>query len=393
MLETDAPERTELVRRATELVPLLQSHAAATDEHRRLPDEVIEALSAAGVFKMRVPVRYGGYESDAGTVAAVIGQISRGNGSAGWNAAVWSISNWIACLFPDEAQDEVFAEPDTRVCGVLSPTATAEPTGGGFVVTGQWHFISGALHSQWQAILAMGPAPDGSQWPIMALVPMTDLQIIDDWHTTGLRGTGSVSTAADGVFVPAHRALPMMAILSEQYASKANAGSALYRQPLMPTGCATFAGAAVGLANGALSSYLDRLADRKITYTDYASQREAPITHFQVAEAAMKTDEAQFHADRLTAMLDGKCASGEAWTLAERIRARADLGRVFALAKEAVGVLKTGSGGTSIYSDVPIERIDRDVQALNMHALMHPNTNAELYGRVLCGLPPNTMYI
>lgn len=391
MLRTDVPPRTELVRRAEELVPLLRSHAAWTDEHRRLHDEVIEAMSAAGIFKLRVPVRYGGYESDAATVSEVISTVSGGDGSAGWNTAVWSISSWIACLFPDEAQDEVFAEADTRVCGVLSPTATAEPADGGLVVSGRWQFISGALHSQWQAILTMAPAPDGTQWPVMGLVPMSDLSIVDDWHTSGLRGTGSVTTVAERVFVPQHRLLPMVAILAEQYASQENAGSPIYRQPLMPTGCATFAGAAVGLARAALSSFLER-TDRKITYTDYASQREAPITHLQVAEAAVKIEEAAFHTERLSALVDGG-GGDDGWTPLNRVRARAGLGRAFQLAKEAVGVLKTGSGGTSLYNDVPIQRIDRDVQALNLHALMHPNTNAELYGRVLCGLAPNTMYL
>jgi hypothetical protein len=42
---------------------------------------------------------------------------------------------------------------------------------------------------------------------------------------------------------------------------------------------------------------------------------------------------------------------------------------------------------------VPIQRFLRDIQAINLHALMHPNTNLELYGRVLCGLEADTLYI
>ena len=68
-------------------------------------------------------------------------------------------------------------------------------------------------------------------------------------------------------------------------------------------------------------------------------------------------------------------------------------GRAFSVAKEAVDILNTASGGSSVYADVPIQRIERDIQTLNLHALMHPNTNLELYGRVLCGLEPNTMYL
>jgi alkylation response protein AidB-like acyl-CoA dehydrogenase len=92
-------------------------------------------------------------------------------------------------------------------------------------------------------------------------------------------------------------------------------------------------------------------------------------------------------------MVDTKCAQGAAWSLAERIRARADLGAVCRRAKESVDILAGASGGSSIYRDVPIQQIARDVQAINLHALMNPDTNAELYGRDLCGLPPNTQYL
>jgi hypothetical protein len=138
---------------------------------------------------------------------------------------------------------------------------------------------------------------------------------------------------------------------------------------------------------------MSRMTERKITYTAYESQRDAPITHFQVAEAANKTDEAEFHAQRLAKLVDTKAEEGTEWKLEERARSRADVGATVRLAKEAIDIYATASGGSSIYSGIPIQRINRDIQAVNQHALMHPNTNAELYGRVLCGLEPNTLYI
>jgi hypothetical protein len=42
---------------------------------------------------------------------------------------------------------------------------------------------------------------------------------------------------------------------------------------------------------------------------------------------------------------------------------------------------------------MPMQRIMRDVQTVSLHALLHPNTNTELYGRVLCGLEPNTVFL
>ncbi|MFI9811262.1 acyl-CoA dehydrogenase family protein [Saccharothrix variisporea] len=385
---------TDFPDRAAALTPLLREHALWGDENRRLHDDVLAALGRAGVFRMRVPARYGGAEADASTMLRTLEQVGRGDGSAAWVAAVWSTCAWLAGLFPDHVQDEVFSSPDVLVCGVLSPTATAVPRDGGIVVDGRWQFISGALHSGWQLVLAMAPTPDGSaQWPVMALVPLSDLEVVDDWHTAGLRGTGSVTTVARGVFVPGDRVLPMVAILEGQYASVLNAASPIYRAPMIATGCVAFAGSAVGLAKAAREAFLDRLPGRRITYTEYPSQREAPLTHLQLAEATLKADEAGFHATRLAATVDEKSATGEPWTVLDRVAARAALGRVLGLVKESVDILATASGGTSVYSDVPIQRISRDIQTLNLHALMHPNTNLELYGRVLCGLEPNSMYI
>ncbi|MFI8326299.1 acyl-CoA dehydrogenase family protein [Streptomyces sp. NPDC085529] len=393
MLTADIPTRTDLVRRAGELAPLLKKNAAQAEEDGRLQDETIEALAGAGLFKLRVPKRYGGYEADTRTLVEVAAELGRADGAAAWTTSVYWIPTFMACLFPDSVQDEVFSTPDVRICGTLSPSAFAAPAEGGIVVNGKWSFVSGARHAHWQEIIAVQPTPDGQHLPVMALVPMSDLQIIDDWDTSGLRGTGSVSTVAQDVFVPQERVIPLPAILMGQYASELNAQSPVYRVPLLPVAAASSVGTVLGLARAARDVFFERLPGRTLTYTAYETQAEAPITHHQVAEATLKIDQAEFHAFRLADLVDAKGVAGEEFTLEERARARADMGAVVRLAKEAVDILASASGGSSIYRDVPIQRISRDIQAVSLHALMNPNTNNELYGRVLCGLEPNTLYI
>ncbi|TDV41067.1 acyl-CoA dehydrogenase family protein [Actinophytocola oryzae] len=392
-MATTIPTRDELVRKASELIPLLRRHASWTEENRRLHDETVEALADAGVFRLRRPKHFGGYEVDSQTLVDIGTALGQGCGSTSWVASVYWIPTWMASQFPDEVQDEVFATPDVRICGTLSPSGMAAPVDGGVVVNGKWGFISGAHHAQWQEIIAILIPPDGQPYPIMALVPMSDLLVVDDWDTSGLRGTGSVSTVAKDLFVPAERILPLPVVLQGQTASKRNANSTVYRAPLLPVAAASSVGTIVGMAKGARDVFLKRLPERKITYTGYESQREAPITHFQVAEATMRIDEAEFHAQRTAKLVDAKGAEGTEWKLEERARTRADIGAVVRLAKDAIDILATASGGSSIYSGIPIQRINRDIQAVNLHALMHPNTNTELYGRVLCGLEPNTLYI
>jgi alkylation response protein AidB-like acyl-CoA dehydrogenase len=299
----------------------------------------------------------------------------------------------MAGLFPDHVQDEVFSTPDTRVCGTLSPSAMAFPAEDGIVVNGKWHFISGAHHADWQVLIAVLVPPEGEPYPVMALAPMSDLLLVDDWNTFALKGTGSVSTVAKDLFVPADRIMPLPPVLQGQHASKINAEAAIYRSPLLPVASASSVGTAIGLGRAARDAFLRRLPDRKITYTGYEHQAEAPLTHLQVADATMKLDAAEFHAKRLATLVDTKGVEGSEWKLEERVRARADMGRATQLAKEAIDIFAGASGGSSIYTDLPIQRIANDIHAMSLHALMHPNTNAELYGRVLCGLGPDTLYI
>jgi alkylation response protein AidB-like acyl-CoA dehydrogenase len=149
----------------------------------------------------------------------------------------------------------------------------------------------------------------------------------------------------------------------------------------------------LGLARAAGENFLERLPDRKITYTDYTSQREAPVTHHQLAQATLKTDQAEFHGYRCASLVDTKGLTGEAWSIEERARCRADVAAVCELTNDAIDILAGASGGSSVYRHVPIQRIARDIHVVRQHALIYPPTAYELYGRVLCGLEPNTQYV
>ncbi|MFG3684542.1 acyl-CoA dehydrogenase family protein [Micromonospora sp. NPDC047740] len=387
------PSRTELVGRAAELGKLLRANALAAEQQRRLTDETLAALSSSGLLRMRVPQRYGGYESDMRTVAEVVAELARGDGSTSWTAAVWLISSWMVGLFPDAVREEVFADPDVRIAGILSPSAVAVPVDGGYQVNGKWSFNTGAQQSDWNVNAAVRPTPDGQYEPVMVLLRMSDLQVVDDWHTVGMRGSGSVTTVAENVFVPAERVVPMGPVIVGAHPLQQDPSALMWRAPFMPIACTTVGAVAYGLAVAARDAFLERLPGRKITYTDYAEQSAAPLTHLQVAGATVRVDEAGFHIFRAADTIDAKAAAGDAWTLEERARARLDLGAVCLRAKETADLLAGASGGSSLHTDVPIQRIERDIKALNLHAIMHPDTNFELYGRLACGLPPNTQYI
>jgi alkylation response protein AidB-like acyl-CoA dehydrogenase len=387
------PPRAELARRAALLVPVLREQATWSEANRRLSDEAVAAMTDAGVFRMRVPERFGGYEADAATLVDVGIEIGRGDGSAGFNVAAWWIMTWQVGLFPDEVQEEVFADPDVRICGTLAPTGTAVAKDGGIVVNGQWNFNSGAAHSTWKLLTAVLPTADGGAEPVSGLVPMSELTLIDDWDVAGLRGTGSIKATAENLFIPANRFLPISALLRQEYPTKLNAHRPSYRVPMVASVGVATVGKIVGLARAAVELFLDRIETRTITNTMYERQGDAALTHLQTAEASLLTDEAEYHARRIAAMVDEKGLADEPWTLRERAYARVCVGRACQLAGQAIDLLAGASGANSIYSSDPVQRIRRDIQAINIHSVNLPSTNMELYGRILCGREPNTFFV
>ncbi|WP_238412542.1 acyl-CoA dehydrogenase family protein [Saccharothrix deserti] len=344
----------ELVRRAAEIVPVLRAHAAWGDENRRLHESALEAMAEAGVLRLRVPAEHGGHEADLTTVVEVIAELARGDGSAAWTAAVWAISTWVVGQFPDAVRREVFAKPDVRVTGILSPTATAEPVAGGVLVNGRWAFTTGAPQSHWTTNAAL-LAPD--RVPVALAMPLVDLEVVDDWHTTGLRATGSVTTVAKDVFVPAERVLRLAPVLR----AHPDATAPMFRAPFMPAACATVSAPAAGLARAAVEAFGARTS-------------AFPL---RIREATVLADEAEFHARRTATAVDHKASGGEEWTTEDRARVRRDLGEACLRARDAVDVL--GADGPALH------RIQRDVHALNLHAILHPNANVERYGPVFLG--------
>src|SRR5260370_15268671 len=259
MTSTPIPTRQELVRRASDIVPILQKHASWNEQNRRIHEESLQALEQAGIFKLRVPKRYGGYESDTRTLVEVLAEIGQGDGSTAWVAWVLVSNTWLIGLFPDAVQDEVFTTPDVGVSGTLAPTGRAERRDGGFVLNGQWHFQSGLWHSQWSVMAAMSTTPDGGMAPVVALIPTAALEVLDGWDTAGLRGTVSVSSITTQVFVPPAPVFSVIPLPQGQSGSQLNADAPIYRTPMVPTVAATATRTPLRLATAAMPNLFQPL--------------------------------------------------------------------------------------------------------------------------------------
>ena len=377
-----------VITRTLALVPRLAETAVATEQAKRVLPEQFEALALAGVFRMTAPRKYGGDEVDFQTQCDVLAHVARACPSSSWVATIFSAMSWLAGTFPDDAQEEIFGSGDPRISGVFSPTGSAIPVDGGYRVSGRWGFNTGGQGSEWTVVNALlGAGTDAM--PLCCIVKSSDLSRLDDWHASGMAGTGSHTIVAHDIFVPARRAQPLPAMINGAYVpNRHNAGQPYFNLPLAAVLTVNGGGTPVGIARGAFDAFFARLPGRPITYTTYTNQAEAAITHLQTGEAALLLHSADAHIRRAAAILDQP--TEHPLSMRTRVEARAHVAYATGLARQAVDLLFHGSGASAIQPHVPIQRFQRDMQALANHAVMHAPTGIELYGRVLCGLEPNT---
>jgi hypothetical protein len=110
--------------------------------------------------------------------------------------------------FGDDGAKDIFGRPDTIFAGSFFPPRRAVPVDGGYSVSGQTPFVSGAYQAEWFFGLAQiydGDTPrlqDGVPVMLVTVCPANDVVLIDTWRTLGMRGTGSHDVAMSDVFVP-----------------------------------------------------------------------------------------------------------------------------------------------------------------------------------------------
>ena len=140
---------TSVLATVREIVPKLRENGLEAEDRRWLPDENVELLEKAGVFRMATPKVFGGLEFSVADQAAVFAEIARGDVFTSWIASVWVSSAWMITLFPEELQKEIFATPDVRISGGFTPSGVLTPVEGGFVLNGSRKFNSGCRGAQW----------------------------------------------------------------------------------------------------------------------------------------------------------------------------------------------------------------------------------------------------
>jgi indole-3-acetate monooxygenase len=385
MTANTAIETSEWVERAQALAPIVAQWRDTGEQERHMPRPLFEALRDAGVFKMSVSKVVGGAEVEEETVVQVIEELARQDGSVGWNVMIASFSAMVASYLPAAALRDVYrGGPSTVLAGTLMPQGAALPVPGGFRLTGRWPFGSGCHQADWldgsSAVMVQGTPrlrPDGRPDIRNFLLPVGDCEILDTWHTAGLRGTGSHDWQVADVFVPEERSIPLL------FDGPSEPGAISHRDFPFYAG-ARVAAVALGIARDAIDAFT-ALARTKTPVAATSTLVAQHTTHERVgrAEALLRAGRAFLY--ETVRELPYSPTWSEALSDDLRARIRLASAHVAQNAAEAVDLMFNAAGTTAIYASSRLERCFRDVHVATQHILVAPS-NIEMVGQYCLGL-------
>ncbi|MGE0601591.1 MAG: acyl-CoA dehydrogenase family protein [Dehalococcoidia bacterium] len=374
----DLEVRAELMTRARALVPLLRDSADEIDEARQLPPHIVAEMKEAGVFRMSMPKAWGGWEADPVTQNLVIEELSAANGSAGWCVMIGVSGGFLSSLLDQDVARAMFPDPNMTSANAFVPPGKAVRVEGGYRVSGRWPFASGITHATWVQATAMlepiaGEAAD--PFPRFFFMPVTDVEIIDTWHTTGLKGTGSRDFAMDDVFVPDERVV-------DHIRGPWRRPGPLYGS-LTPVLLNHF-GVPLGLGKRAIESYTEMMRDKPGKFG--IASRDEPYIQIALAEASAILGAARAYAFDVLERVWAALESGAQLTDSERVEWRVANAFVHDSCARAVELLQHAAGSKSVYLPSDLDRCFRDIHTARQHGIVAGRVYDQA-GRTMLGGP------
>jgi 3-hydroxy-9,10-secoandrosta-1,3,5(10)-triene-9,17-dione monooxygenase len=370
-----------VLARVRALIPLIRDSAAAAENSRTLPRQTIDALLAAGICRILVPPRYGGYGLSLDTWFDAVCEIAKGDASHGWCASLMIHHPHYIGHFSEAAQNAVWSDGvDSAIAASVQPAGQVTPAKGGYRISGDFAFASGINHSRWLVVGSIAAGASGPEARFFLLRPDA-YQVKDTWFTSAMCGTVSNTAVCDDVFVPEEHTLALDDLREGDTPGGKLHADPIYRAPWISYAPLTFAAPMLGVTRGAYELF------REWTKTRKAGRGEplAALASVQVrlGRAAADLDAAELLLRRAV----DAARSPHKPSLELRAHTMRDCARASEL---CIGVIDTliGMSGTAGFSaSHPIQRAWRDIHFAASHVALNPEQNFSHFGRGELGLP------
>jgi alkylation response protein AidB-like acyl-CoA dehydrogenase len=367
-----------------------KARAHEIEEERRIPADLAATLADTGIFKLWVAQAFGGAQATVQEGLDAIEDAAFHDGSTGWAVMIANTTALMSGKLTAPFAAEIFGAPNAVAGGFAAPVGVGTLEDDGMRVTGQWAWGSGSTHC---TSIGGGvrfvdcdgePAklPDGSA-ATFAFFDVDDVEFLDTWHVSGLKGSASTDYKVTNAFVPFGRCV---ALDTRQVTIDA----ALYNYPTMGALACGVASVAVGLARRAVIELVELAA--KVPQGSARSLAERPVVQAQLAQAeANRAAGWAFLKESVAHAWDTLDRTGAA-TIDERRQLRLAAVAATRLSAEAVDLCYSAGGGTSVYNDSALQRVFRDVHVATQHGMVADRV-LEPIGRLGFGLPTNAVML
>lgn len=390
MLTHSARDACTPVEIARALAPRIRARADEIEATRQLPADLVLDIANAGLFKVALPEAEGGLGADILTTLRVIEEVARADGSTGWCLAMGINSFRQSAQFAPEVRRKLFhSDPVGVSAGSANPRGRAVAVPGGYRVTGHWLFASGCMHSS----LLHGACkvfdgdtprlrPNGDQDVRIAyFYPKSLARIVDTWHVSGMRGTGSHDIIVEDVFVPEEHTFSAL----DRRARVTGPMNRMHGFDL--AGCG-FCCVGLGVARAALDTFVE-LAQTKIPRSASGLLRDRVMVQAQVGEAEALLRSGRALLFEVVQEMWETVLGKEFVSERQRSELRMAMTHAAQSAARATHMVCAAAGTTSIFNASPLERYARDAEVVTRHNQLQ-FVNHEAVGRTLLGLESNS---
>ncbi len=380
-LQSTPPRGDEIEGVAREISAMARELAAEGERRRQLPDELVARLRDSGLLRAGAPLEVEALELAPGLALRCAEEVARGDASAGWCVSIAITSSLLAAYLPAESRVELFGDGKGVAAGVWAPRGKARSVDGGVLVSGRWAFCSGIAHADllFAGCMLESDAPSEGERPKPSVVALRkeDLQVLDTWHTLGLRATGSHDAVADEVFVPGSCVFSLF--------DGPVVNRPLYRFPAFGFFALSIGAAALGNARAAIDD-LVALAAGKVGLgsTRTLAERSATQASVAAAEASLRAARGLYYEAIEAAWQAAQGDEPVSVDLRNGIRLAAT--HAVRTSADVVRSMYDLGGGTAIYDDSPLQRRFRDAHTATAHFQVN-EASRELPGRILLGQP------
>lgn len=367
--------------------PIIRQYAPDAERDRKLAAPVAKAMHQAGLYRLWRPKAFGGFELDPVSGFRIIEAVSRIDSAAGWNLQIAVAHDMFAPWFGDQAAQEIF-NADAIPVGAFNPVRKAVPVASGYRISGRTSFVSGAHHAT--AFIGFAHIYDGDKLRVdtngmpetrLIAVPASEAEIIDNWNTMGMRGSGSHDVDMQDVFIPEHWAAP--------WGPLENPGSAyqgpLYRLTVWPA-IAALVAPALGITRAAIDEASELIINKTPAYGVKALKDNA-VVQSQLAQAEAKLGASRAFFFNAFEEAWQEAVAGRPITVALKGRMQLAMTHATLECAKAVSLIHEIAGASGIREEYSFERYFRDIHVITQHGFLSAS-KLESIGQILLGLDP-----